>query len=145
MALRDKLQSKYRNFGRTPPGWTGSGLGKVDSDPAGVLSGLGVSGFRGTGEDGLQDIFLLIDRAVQSPVLEGLYSVPTKRERNGEIELAAAADLYRFGNGAVMLRFIKAILAAADRLGLIALPAGLEVEPTASRTGVIIRWSGFAK
>lgn len=143
MSLREKLQTKYRRFGDRPPGWAQGDLGRASTAPGSLLSGLGVSNFRGGGEDGLHDIYLLIERAVRSSILTGMYSTPVKRERSGEIELNAASDLYTFGRGAVMLRFIKAILAAADSTGIVALPSQLSVEPNVSRTGVIISWPGF--
>jgi hypothetical protein len=145
MNIRAKLQSKYRGFGSDPPAWTNSGLGKADNDPDGLLNGLGLSGFRGKGDDGLHDIFTILQRAINSSILKGLYTNITKRERSGEIILEASPDLYRFGNGAVMLRFPKSILAAADKLGWIALPSGLSVSPTTARSGVIISWRGFVK
>jgi hypothetical protein len=143
MNIRDKLQSKYRGFGTSPPSWTNSGLGRADTDPDGLLNGLGLTGFRGKGDDALHDIFTILQRAISSSVLKGLYTGITKKERSGAIVLEAAADLHRFGNGAVMLRFPKSILAAADALGWIAIPSGLSVAPTPSRTGVIISWRGF--
>lgn len=145
MNIRAKLQSKYRGFGNDPPSWTKSGLGRADRDPDGLLNGLGLSGFRGKGEDGLHDIYTILQRAINSSVLKGLYTNITKRERSGEILLEAAPDLYRFGNGAVMLRFPKSILAAADALGWIAVPSGLTVSPSPTRSGVIISWRGFVK
>lgn len=145
MDIRQKLRGKHRGFGTSPPSWTRSDLARANRDPRGLLGGLGVGSFQGSGDDGLQDIFLLLSKAVNSSVLYGLYSSPTKREKRGEIELAAASDLYSFGSGAVMLRFIKAILAAGDSMGIIALPTGLKVEPNASRNGVLISWSGFVK
>ncbi len=146
MSIRDNLKSKHRGFGDYPPRWAGSGLGRADSDPDGLLQGLGLTRFRGQGDDGLQDIYNLLSVAIKSSVLNGLYTGLSKREGKGQIIVEAAADLYRFGSGqAVMIRFIRATLAAADKLGWIALPTNLKTDVTSSGTGVVISWDGFAK
>jgi len=146
MSIRDNLKSKYRSFGDNPPRWAGSGLGRADRDPDGLLKGLGLSRFRGKGEDGLQDIYNILELAIRSSVLNGLYTGISKRESQGQVIVEAAADLYRFGSGqAVMIRFIRATLAAADKLGWIAIPSGLKTNVTSSGTGVVISWEGFAK
>jgi hypothetical protein len=146
MSIRDNLKSKYKGFGDYPPGWTGGDLGRADRDPDGLLQGLGLSRFRGRGEDGLQDIYSILELAIRSSVLGGLYTGVRKNESRGQIIIEAAADLYRFGSGqAVMIRFIRATLAAADKLGWIALPSGLKTDVTSSGTGVVISWDGFAK
>jgi len=146
MSIRNDLSSKYRGFGDYPPRWTEGDLGRADSDPDGLLHGLGLSRFRGAGEDGLQDIYSILEISTRSSVLGGLYAGVRKNERRGQIIVEAAPDLYRFGSGqAVMIRFIRAILASADKLGWIALPSGLKTDVASSGTAVVISWDGFAK
>lgn len=146
MSIRDNLRSKYKGFGDFPPRWTEGDLGRASRDPDGLLNGLGLSRYRGRGEDGLQDIYGIIELAIRSSVLGGLYTGISKREGKGQIVVEAASDLYRFGSGqAVMIRFIRAILAAADSLGWIALPSGLKTDVAGSGTAVVISWDGFAK
>jgi hypothetical protein len=146
MSIRNDLKSKYKSFGDSPPRWTEGDLGRADRDPDGLLQGLGLSRFRGRGEDGLQDIYSILEIAIRSSILGGLYTGISKRENRGQIIVEAAPDLYRFGSGqAVMIRFIRAILSAADKLGWIALPSGLKTDVGSSGTAVVISWDGFAK
>lgn len=128
-------------LGSSPPNWSGTGLGRAESDPAGVVKSLNMSGFVGTGNDWIADVTSILSRAFKSSVLNGLYREPIPRRGSGDIVIGASSDLYSFGNGAVMLRMIKSTLWAAETMGLVALPARLKIDATSDRRGVWIHIS----
>lgn len=134
--IRKRLQGKHKNFGDSPPGW--SDLGLAESDPEKIMSGLGLSRFRGGGEDWLQDIFDLLRSAVKSPPLSGLYSEPVKYAPKNGISIGASSDLMKY-SGAVTIRMIKSTLWAAETTGRIAMPSRLKIDAMAN--GLWISWS----
>ncbi len=135
-SLREKAAAA--GFGSNRPSWESVGLGRADSDPDSIIRGLNLSGFMGTGSDWIADVVNLLNRAVKSPYLNGLYGEPVAyRSRNG-IAISAAEDVYSFGRGAVMLRMIKSTLWAAELTGRIALPTRVRVTATSDGRGVWI-------
>jgi len=133
--LRQK--AKAAGLGDSPPRWGSDRLGRADSDPAGLMSGLGLSSFKGTGSDWITDVYNVLRIAFRSSYLNGIYSEPVPyRTRNG-ISVGASAELYQFSE-AVMMRMIKSILWAAEKTGRVALPSRLRVELSPDKTGVWI-------
>lgn len=133
--LRQK--AKAAGLGDGPPRWGSDRLGRADTDPGGLMSGLGLSGFRGTGSDWITDVYNVLRIAVRSSYLSGLYSEPVPyRSRNG-ISVGASSDLHGYSK-AVMMRMIKSTLWAAEKTGKIALPSRLRVEVSPDQTGVWI-------
>ena len=133
-----RKEAEKAGFGSKPPNWGSDGLGRADYDAEGLMRGLNLAGFSGTGSDWITDVTNLLTRAVRSQYLSGLYGEPVPyRSRNG-IAIGASEDVYSFGNGAVMLRMIKSTLWAAELTNRVALPSTLRVEPTSDRRGVWI-------
>lgn len=124
-------------LGSRPPDWGSKRLGLADRDPDRLMSGVGLSGFKGTGSDWITDVYNLLTIAVRSSYLSGLYSEPRPSRASNAITVGAASELYRY-SPAVMQRMIMSILWAADRTGRIALPSNLRVEITPSENGLWI-------
>jgi hypothetical protein len=139
--IRQKLLGKLgKQFGNKPPSWASSGdLGRADSDPGTICSGLGLGDFQGAGDDWLVDITRLLNTAVRSKILYGLYSEPTPKGDRTGLSLAVGADLVAFKSGAVTMRMIKSTLWAAEQMGKIAMPARLKVRVSSDGRLVTIR------
>lgn len=144
-ALREKLKKVHRDFGDRPPRLVSGDLGVASQNPGRLINELGLSGFRAAGNDGLQDIHLLLDAAVRSSVLSGLFQRPIKDERQGSITIPTSKDIMSYGSGAMASRFIRAILAAAENTGLIALPTGLAYTVASDNRYVMVYWRGFSR
>jgi hypothetical protein len=97
------------------------------------------------GNDGLQDIHALLDAATSSRVLSGLFGSPAKRESSGQVLIPTSRDIMSYGSGAMASRFIRAILAAAESTGRIALPTELSYSVTADNGYVVLYWRGFIR
>jgi hypothetical protein len=129
-----------KQFGAQPPSWaTGGDLGRADSDPAGICSGLGLGSFQGAGDDWLVDIVRMLSIAVRSNVLYGLYSPPTPKGDRTGLALNVSADLISFDSGAVSMRMIKSTLWAAEQAGKIAMPNRLRVKISSDKRTVIVQ------
>jgi len=124
--LRDKFQAKFKNrYGSSPPSWTGEGLGTADANPSYIARGLGIDRYRSSGEDWLDDVYQILNLALRSQILNGLYS-NLRKVGNNEIQLLMANDVAAVY--APSRRMILSTLWAAEKLGLIAMPQKLKVE-----------------
>ena len=138
--IRQKMFEKLgKQFGSKPPSWTSDGLGQADRDPGTICSGVGLNSFQGAGDDWLVDITRLLNTAVRSKILYGLYSEPTPKGDRTGLSLAVGADLVAFKSGAVTMRMIKSTLWAAEQMGKIAMPARLKVSISGDGRLVTIR------
>lgn len=144
-ALREKLKKVHRDFGDRPPRLVTGDLGVASRDPDKLMQDLGLSGFSASGNDGLQDIHLLLDAAVNSSTLSGLFGRPIKSERSGSVTVPTSGDIMSYGSGALASRFIRAVLAAAENTGKIALPTGLSYAVATDNRYVMVYWRGFAR
>jgi hypothetical protein len=140
MSLREKLLKVYPRFGDSPPFWTQKRqLGLADTDPARIMTGLGLGSFMGDGNDWRVDIYNMLRIAVKSRVLRSLFSDPEVRGKN-EIIIRASQTLYSYSQ-AVMKRMIESTLWAAEQRGKIAMPYKLKVEITDDGKGVRVAWN----
>ena len=139
--LRQKYTKTYPNF-RGPPGWSrDSDLGYASTHSAGsLLAKLGLGSFKTSGNDYVQDVVKFLSAAIITPVLTGLFTQVIRRENI--IEVFAAADMYNSSSGgAIMLKFIKALLTDADNSGRIAMPGLTSIYPGADRKSVIVKFT----
>jgi hypothetical protein len=134
-SLREK--AKEAGLGSGPPPWGDKGLGRADTDPAGLVRGLGISGFTGTGNDWITDVYNVLRIATRSSYLNGLYSDPVPYRSQNVVTIGSAPDLYEF-SPRVMRRMIMSTLWAADKMGRIALPSRLKVDTTNDNKGLRI-------
>ena len=140
-ALREKYMAKYSKFS-SPPGWTNSNdLGYVSTRTSGeLLTRLGLGRWSAPGNDYVQDTLSFLSAAVRTSVLNGLFTEAIQRGNN-IIEVYAAADMYNSSSGgAIMLKFIKALLADAEKSGKIAMPGRTNIYPGADRRSVIVEF-----
>lgn len=138
-ALRQKYTAKYPQFGEPPTWVSDNDLGKVSRQTAGALLGdLGVGSFQGTGNDYVQDVLNFLTAAIQTSILNGLFTNIIRR--NNSVEVFAAPDMYGSSSGgAIMLKFIRALLADAEKSGKIAIPKKTSVLPGPDRKSVIVK------
>ena len=139
--LRHNYTKKYPSFSG-PPGWSMSNdLGYASTRSAGsLLATLGLGTFKSSGNDYVQDVLKFLSAAIITPVLNGLFTEAIQRGNN-IIEVYAAADMYNSSSGgAIMLKFIKALLADADNSGKIAMPGRTNIYPGADRRSVIVEF-----
>ena len=127
--IRQKLLGKLgRSFGDKPPSWTTKrDLGRAETDPGFICTGLNLRSFQGAGDDWVQDIVNMLLYAVRSRPLAGLYSEPVPSRDRTKIRINARNDVISFGSGAVAIRMIKSTLWAAEQQGKIAMPSKLRV------------------
>ena len=138
--LRQKYTKTYPSFSE-PPGWSrSSDLGYASTHSAGsLLAKLGLGTFKAPGNDYVQDVVKFLSEAIITSTLTGLFTqvIP----RGNIIEVFAAADMYNSSSGgAIMLKFIKALLADADKSGKIAMPGLTSIYPGADRKSVIVKF-----
>ena len=142
-ALRKKYTAKYPQFSSAPSWTTSNDLGKASSQTAGTLLGnLGIGGFSAPGNDYVQDILKFLTAATQqTDILKGLFTEVIQRG-SGSIEVYAAADMYGSSSGgAIMCKFIKALLADAENSSKIAIPGKTTVLPGPDRKSVIVAFN----
>ena len=138
--LRRKYTKTYPSFSG-PPGWSrSSDLGYASTHSAGsLLATLGLGNFKTPGNDYVQDVVKFLSEAIVTNTLTGLFTEVIRRENI--IEVFAAADMYNSSSGgAIMLKFIKALLADADKSGKIAMPGLTSIYPGADRKSVIVKF-----
>lgn len=135
--LRATYTSKYPSFS-SAPGWsTTGGLGLASRDPLSLLTKVGAGNYRSSGNDFVQDISRFLQVAFNSRILSGLFGIQSTS--GNSIDIWASKDMYTSSSGgAIMLRFIKALLVAGERAGVIAMPGGTYVDANGDRTGVRI-------
>jgi len=135
--LRQKYTEKYPSF-YGPPGWsTTNDLGYVsERTPGDLMNRLGIS-FMGSGNDVIQDVANYLDAAFKTSTLSGLFMDVIKRK--DAVEFAAAPDMYGSSSGgAIMLKFIRALLADADKAGRIAMPGKTYVNTASGGKRVVV-------
>ena len=136
--LRQKFTEKYPSF-YGPPGWsTTNDLGYVSArTPGDLMNRLGIGSFMGSGNDAIQDVANYLDAAFKTNILKGLFTDVIQRKN--AVEFTAAPDMYGSSSGgAIMLKFIKALLADADKAGRIAMPGKTYVDTTSDGKRVIV-------
>ena len=139
--LRQKYTSKNPGFS-SAPGWaTTSGLGLASSSPGELLVKLGVGNYMGSGNDYVQDISNFLTKSFNSRILLGLFTV--QRVTSNSIIIGASKDMFESSSGgAIMRRFIVAILAAGEREGRIAMPGRTSVDVTSpDRQGITVSFN----
>ena len=104
------------------------------------MTRLGLGRWSAPGNDYVQDALSFLSAAVRTSVLNGLFTEAIQRGNN-IIEVYAAADMYNSSSGgAIMLKFIKALLADAEKSGKIAMPGRTNIYPGADRRSVIVEF-----
>ena len=137
-ALRQKYTAKYPQFAG-PPGWTTTNdLGYVSArTPGDLMNRLGIGSFMGLGNDVIQDVANYLNAAFKSSILSGLFMDVITRKN--AIEFAASPDMYNSSSGgAIMLKFIRALLADAEKAGRIAMPGKTYVNTTSDGKRVVV-------
>jgi len=138
--LRYNYTKKFPRFSG-PPGWAGSNdLGYASTHSAGsLLAKLGLGTFKSPGNDYVQDVLKFLSDAIITSTLTGLFTEVIRR--GNIVEVFAAADMYNSSSGgAIMIKFIKALLADADNSGRIAMPGRTFVSPGANKKSVIVEF-----
>jgi len=136
--LRQKFTVKYPRFS-SPPSWVSSNdLGYVsERTPGDLMNRLGIGSFIGSGNDVIQDVANYLDAAFKTSILSGLFMDVIQRKN--AVEFTASSDMYGSSSGgAIMLKFIKALLADADKAGRIAMPGKTYVDTTSDGKRVIV-------
>jgi len=137
-AIRTKFQSK---IGLNPPGWINDlNLGVAYTNPSSIINALNLSN-ASSSNSYFQVIFDYLQNVSISRVLGGLFGPPIRRGDN-TIEIVMSKDMYSSStNGAIMLKFVRAVLAAGDREGKIALPQNTSVGRSDDFKRVIIKFN----
>lgn len=137
-AIRTKFQSK---IGSNPPGWINDlNLGVAYTNPSSIINALNLSN-ASSSNSYFQVIFEYLQKVEQSRVLGGLF-MSTLRRGDNMIEIVMSKDMYSSSaNGAIMLKFVRAVLAAGDREGKIALPQNTSVGRSDDFKRVIITFN----
>jgi hypothetical protein len=138
--LRYNYTKTYPRFSG-PPGWAGSNdLGYASTHSAGsLLAKLGLGTFKSPGNDYVQDVLKFLLAALDTNTLNGLFTDVI--QRGNKIEILAAPDMYNSSSGgAIMIKFIKALLADADNSGRIAMPGRTFVSPGVDKKSVIVEF-----
>jgi len=137
-AIRTKFQSK---IGLNPPGWINDiNLGVAYTNPSSIINALNLSRVSSSNSY-FQVIFDYLQNVSISRVLGGLFGPPIRRGDN-MIEIVMSKDMYSASaNGAIMLKFVRAVLAAGDREGKIALPLKTSVDKSFNGKVVIITFN----
>jgi hypothetical protein len=137
-AIRTKFQSK---IGLNPPGWINDiNLGVAYTNPSSIINALNLSN-ASSSNSYFQVIFEYLQKVEQSRVLGGLF-ISTLRRGDNMIEIVMSKDMYSSSaNGAIMLKFVRAVLAAGDREGKIALPQNTSVGRSDDFKRVIITFN----
>ncbi len=135
-ALRRKFQSKYPRFGEAKLSARASG--KVRSDPASLIGGLGLNSYYGKGEDFHKEAYELLERAIESRALSGLFEDIDMKSSGGAhyIILPMSRDLVSFRQGLMGEYFIRDTLAVAEIMNRIALPERTFVERVGDKVQV---------
>ena len=138
-SIRTKLKDKV---GLNPPGWVRDvNLGYAYTNPSSIINDLNLITFSSSSGSYFQVIFEYLVRAQRSRVLNGLF-METNRRSDNMIEVVMSKDMYDSStNGAIMLKFVKALLAAGDREGKIALPPRTSVDRSSDGKKVIITFN----
>lgn len=138
-SIRTKLQAKV---GLNPPGWINDGnLGYAYTNPLSIINDLNLITFSSSSGSYFQVIYEYLVRAQGSRVLNGLF-METNRRSDNMIEIVMSKDMYdSSANGAIMLKFVRALLAAGDRTGKIALPPRTSVDRSTDGKKVIITFN----
>ena len=140
-SIRTKLKDKV---GLNPPGWVRDvNLGYAYTNPSSIINDLNLITFSSSSGSYYQVIFDYLVKAQQSRVLNDLFiSVNRPFRSDNMIEIVMSKDMYDSStNGAIMLKFVKALLAAGDREGKIALPPGTSVDRSSGGKKVIITFN----
>ena len=140
-SIRTKLKDKV---GLNPPGWVrDANLGYAYTNPSSIINDLNLITFSSSSGSYYQVIFDYLVKAQQSRVLNDLFiSVNRPFRSDNMIEIVMSKDMYDSStNGAIMLKFVKALLAAGDREGKIALPPGTSVDRSSGGKKVIITFN----
>ena len=135
-ALRRKFQSKYPRFGEAKLSSRASG--KIASDPAALIGGLNLGSYYGGGEDFHKEAYEVLELAIESRPLDGLFEDIDMRVSGGEhyIILPMSRDLLGFRQGLLGEYFIRDTLAVAERMNRIALPGRTFVERSGNKVVV---------
>ena len=140
-SIRTKLKDKV---GLNPPGWVrDANLGYAYTNPSSIINGLNLIKFSSSSGSYFQVIFDYLVKAQTSYVLDGLFvSINRSFRSDNMIEVVMSKDMYDSStNGAIMLKFVKALLAAGDREGKIALPQRTSVDRSSDGKKVIITFN----
>ena len=140
-SIRTKLKDKV---GLNPPGWVrDANLGYAYTNPSSIINDLNLITFSSSSGSYFQVIFDYLVRAQRSRVLDGLFvSINRSFRSDNMIEIVMSKDMYDSStNGAIMLKFVRALLAAGDREGKSALPPGTSVDRSSGGKKVIITFN----
>ena len=140
-SIRTKLKDKV---GLNPPGWVrDANLGYAYTNPSSIINDLNLITFNSSSGSYFQVIFDYLVRAQRSRVLDGLFvSINRSFRSDNMIEIVMSKDMYDSStNGAIMLKFVRALLAAGDREGKIALPPSTRVDRSSDGKKVIITFN----
>jgi len=136
--VRTRLLS---SVGPNSPNWLNNGdLGLASSvaNSKVLISKLGLDNFNSSSGSWFQVIYEYLTRVGHSSILNGLFGSPI-RVSDKEIQIIMSKDMYTSSkNGAIMLKFVNATLAAGEKAGKIALPKIVKVNRNTDGTGVII-------
>ena len=137
--VRTRLLS---SVGPNSPNWLHSGdLGLASSvaNSKVLVNKLGLDNFNSSSGSWFQVIYEYLARVGQSSsILSGLFGSPV-RVSDKEIQIIMSKDMHTSSkNGAIMLKFVNATLAAGEKAGKIALPKIVNVNRNLDKTGVII-------
>ena len=131
--LRRKFQSKHQKFGEAKLSSRASG--KVASDTASLIGGLGLSSYYGKGEDFHKEAYEVLESAIESRALDGLFDDISMKTSGGEyyIILPMSRDLLEYRQGLMGEYFVRDTLAAAEIMNRIALPGRTFVERSGNK------------
>ena len=132
-ALRNKFKSKYPRFGEAKLSSRASG--KVKSDPASMRGGLNLGSYYGKGEDFHKEAYEVLERAIQSKPLSGLFEDIDMKTSSGEyyVILPMSRDLSDFRQGLMGEYFVRDTLAVAELMNRIALPQRTFIERSGNK------------
>lgn len=132
-ALRKKFQSKYPRFGEAKLSSRASG--KITSDPASLIGGLNLSSYYGKGEDFHKEAYEVLERAIESRPLSGLFEDISMSSSGGAyyITLPMSRDLLEYRQGLMGEYFVRDTLAVAELMNRIALPGRTFVERSGNK------------
>jgi hypothetical protein len=135
-SLRSKFQAKYPRFGEAKLSARASG--KIASDPATLIGGLGLNSYYGKGEDFHKEAYEVLERAIESRVLSGLFDDIDMKASGGVyyITLPMSRDLMQYRQGLMGEYFVRDTLAVAELMNRIALPNRTFVERVGNKVQV---------
>ena len=135
-SLRSKFQAKYPRFGEAKLSARASG--KIASDPATLIGGLGLNSYYGKGEDFHKEAYEVLERAIESRVLSGLFDDIDMKASGGVyyITLPMSRDLMQYRQGLMGEYFVRDTLAVAELMNRIALPNRTVVERVGNKVQV---------